>query len=36
MIALDIVSEKQLQAMAEYAESKLARNLEEEHNVTPF
>lgn len=34
MIALDIVNEKQLQAMANFVETKLANNLEEEHNVS--
>lgn len=33
MIAMDIVNEQQIQAMANFAESRLAHNLEEEHNV---
>lgn len=33
MIALDIVNEQQFQAMANFAETRLAHNLEEELNV---
>lgn len=36
MIELDIVNEKQLEAMAVFAETKLVNNLEEEHNVSLF
>lgn len=34
MIALDIVNERQFQAMVNFAEMKLSYDLEEEHNAS--
>lgn len=36
MIAYDICTIKQIEVMANFAETKLAHNLEEEHNVNTF